>query len=638
MCGISGFVQFTNRPGPGPHHLLRSSEILAHRGPDDEGFLLISNDYVCVEAFSGSFGKPETRPDAVHLPGLAQTGWKAGAMHRRLSIIDPKPEGHQPFPNHEKSVWVVFNGEIYNYKKLRARLQKLGYLFDTETDTEVLLNAYLEWGQACVHQLDGMWAFTVFDTRTHRVFASTDPAGIKPLYYTLTKSAFFFTSEIKAFKAFDVGFSENEKAVARFLVYGQSDETSDTLFAGIQRLRGGFSIDVEMDTGAFSIKPYQSVFAGTAFDYHPLSKERERVDHIQSLLVEMIGLRLQADVPLGVCLSGGIDSSTVAGLVAFADRHLHSAEPRKAFMATLPIGSQHDESPFAREVAARLGFEFHTTCPTGQQFADAVSDLIYTLDEPPPGLNAFSQYAVFQKVAEQNITVTLDGQGADEVFAGYPRHQEVLLAESLAHGAPAWDSISHGKELMVNGIRSLLPVNLALPLLELQKPEFEMLLPETIRLAGAKGNFYLSLNECLATEFSSTSLPFLLKAADRNSMRWSIESRMPFADFQPLVDYLFQIPGSAKIQAGYTKYLLRKAAQPFVSQSILKRKDKVGFAAPNAAWIAALPTEMWHTLLAIPQPWIDKALAGKWIVSNKNMDLLLLWRIFSYLLWRKTFL
>lgn len=638
MCGISGFVNFSSDFRFSASQLDRSSKILSHRGLDNEGFLFLSPDNEFIESHSDEFGQPDTRPNSRNINTLIDKNWPVGLMHRRLSIIDPTPEGHQPFSDELGLLWLDFNGEIYNYCSLRTELQSAGYQFNTQTDTEVLLNAYRHWGADCVHHLDGMWSFVVLDIKKQKLFASTDRTGIKPFYYFSDETGFCFASEIKAFAAFNVPFLENEQAVCRYLAYGLTDETSETFFQTIYRLEAGNNLEIDLQTHDIQVNRYHDWTINRAFDFQPATHEKNRVEAIQTHLVEMIGLRMQADVPLGVCLSGGIDSSTIAGLMAFADRRTQSTQTRKAFMTTLPAGSLGDELPYAKQVANECRFHLHTIQPSASQFLEQLEDLIYTLDEPPPGPNAYSQYAVFNKVHEEGITVTLDGQGADEIFAGYPRHFRSNLVEGALHGSFPSDSMAYLKTALQDAIRSRVSTQIENRLLLWKKPEFKMLLPAVFTKAGRKEKFHLSLNEELKTEFQSSSLPFLLKAADRNSMRWSVESRMPFADFQPLVQCLFSIPGSAKIQAGWPKYLLRKAAQPFVPQAILQRKDKVGFAAPNQDWIRSIPETMWEELLAIPQNLVDVGQVRFWIKNQEKMDVLILWRVFAWLLWKKIFL
>jgi len=639
MCGIAGFVTKTQKLGPG--QLLQVSKTLRHRGPDDEGFLFIGSNGKAIEVFSGEFGKPDFIENVKSFGEIEPLTIETGLLHRRLSIIAPENEGHQPMTDLEKKIWLVFNGEIYNYLSLREELKKEGCIFKTRTDSEVLLQAYKIWGVDCLSRLDGMWSFAILDLNKNQLFASTDRTGIKPFYYHKDETGFCFSSEIKAFKNFGIEFSENKSTVSRYLAFGLSDESSQTLFQNITRLQAGKYLILDLKTEEVQIQNYHQWRVNQNYDFQPFIKESEQVEQIRNLLLEMISLRLQSDVPLGVCLSGGIDSSTIAGLTAYADKISKNSGVRKAFMAVLPKGSFGDESHFAKMMAEKSGFEFFSTEPQASEFVTSFENLIYTMDEPPPGLNAFSQYEVFRKVAKEGVKVTLDGQGADEIFAGYPRHHESNLAEGLKHSVCQFGSLVAGKEALLNYLRSGIGSKNSAALLNQYKPETAIFNPMVFELAGEKGNFYNSVNQGLINEFNSSSLPFLLKAADRNSMRWSIESRMPFADFTPLVQYLFETPGSAKIQNGFTKSLLRKAASPFVPHQILNRKDKVGFAAPNMLWLNQLYKDKSLELLKVDSEFVDFKTLEKYrtkILGNMQIpDFQIFWRVLAYLEWKKIF-
>jgi asparagine synthase (glutamine-hydrolysing) len=638
MCGISGFINFSNANRIGVQQLLEASRILAHRGPDDEGFVLFSAENEAFPCYSKEFKKPELQPQSRLTGELDKRSWKLGFMHRRLSIIDLLPEGHQPFWDELAGIWLTYNGEIYNYKSLKSELQSFGHQFHTQTDTEVLVKSWLQWGRDCVNHFDGMWSFALVDVQNSLFFASTDRSGIKPFYWNSNEFGFCFASEIKAFKAFGIPFKENPAAVSRFLAYGKSDESDATFFEGIFRLQAGTNLEINLQTFSRRIYSYHKWTINQKYDFQPHINEAARIEELQNRFVEMIRLRIQSDVPLGICLSGGIDSSTIAGLLAFADRQNRSNSVRKAFMATMPEGHSQDEFPFAKKVAEECGFDLIGFSPDKQSFASSLEDLIYTLDEPPPGPNAYSQYAVFEKVNGNGITVTLDGQGADELFAGYPAHSFAFVAEQLKAGILRGDSLEYVSQFLQKAIRNGMPEKVEHQFLFWKKPEFNMLNPLVFRLAGKKYDLKSVLNGDLLAEFTSTSLPFLLKAADRNSMRWSVESRMPFADFSPLVQFAFSLPGSSKIENGFSKSIFRKAAKAFVNQEVLNRKDKVGFSAPNRDWIAAIPKSVWEELLAVPNPWIDKKEVKKWLTKSDQADILLIWRVFAYLLWNKIFI
>ena len=624
MCGIAGFV----RPkSPLAFRRFRAvSERLQHRGPYDEGFLLGDGSGQIVEAWSSRF-KPQGWPSpAVEPESLLEKAFTFGLLHRRLAIIAPDASGHQPMGLGD--IWLSFNGEIYNYRELRQELEVIGHQFHTQGDTEVLLHAWQQWGEKCLPKLDGMWTFALFDLSQKVLFAACDGTGIKPLYYRRSSRGLEFASEPKAFRELEGELSPNPAAVSRFLAYGLSDESGETMFRELHRLQGGECLQIGLDGEGFSLRRWNTSFLNQP--ERNAQKEADLIEEIRSTLLEMIRLRLQADVPLGVCLSGGIDSSTIAGLVASVSGNTGR---RKAFMATLPPGSQPDESPFARLMAERAGFQFHTVCPDAEGVAADLENLIYTLDEPPPGLNAYSQYRVFQKVAKEGVRVSLDGQGADELFGGYPRHRESAWMEQ------PWHEPGLEKEVLQHGLQALVPAEVWARLLRRQKPEYGVFNPEIWSKAGRYVRFGSSLNQQLEREFCSTSLPFLLKAADRNSMRWSVESRMPFADFPQLIRKVFSLPADWKIRDGQTKYLLRRAAETWVPAEILQRRDKVGFAAPNVAWLQAALRQQrpnWEAA-STENPWIDgpefRRHALRFLQNPAHTDPSVLWRALAVEIW-----
>lgn len=637
MCGIAGFFHFSNQQRFSVSQLQDCSQILAHRGPDDEGFAMLNKDDQVVPGFSPAWPNPIHYPDAQPVAYWKGETCRAALLHRRLSIIDPFPEAHQPFSDSQRKIWLSFNGEIYNYQSLRAELQGFGYVFHTQSDTEVLFYAWQHWGRDCLHRLDGMWAISILDLNRRCFFAACDPAGIKPIYYWKSPEGICFASEIKAFKAFGVPFRENPVAVSRFLLYGKSDESEATFFQDIFRLPGGHFFEISLDDLAFQSGNYHLWKPTPGYDFQPHLSEHQRIEKIREMMMEMIRLRRNSDVPLGLCLSGGIDSSTVGGLLAASDRFSGNKESRKAFMARLSPGNVNDEYAFADLAARRFGFELITIQPSPEDFLALVEDMIYTQDEPAPGPNAFSQYAIFQAIKAHGITVSLDGQGADEIFGGYPLHFLTHTWESLRAGCST-GSGKHGISSFFWAFRQQISPGLEQQFMVMKKPWYSVIVPEAWKTAGRKELPIQGLNNLLYREFTSTSLPYLLKSADRNSMRWSVESRMPFADFAPLISYLFSIPGSAKIHQGFSKYLLRQASKPFVNHEILNRKDKIGFAAPNKDWVTAIPKAWWQELLKEENGLLNTLQVKAGLDKLHSQDLIFTWRIFAYLLWHQRFI
>ena len=641
MCGIAGF--FSESGLSHNQFLISASDNLRHRGPDDEGFILLNREGVFTECFGPDSANPGMLPMArpiADFPG----DFQAGMLHRRLSILVTDANGHQPMAAINRKVWISFNGEIYNYLEIKKELQLLGCVFQTRTDTEVLLQAWIHWGENCLSKLDGMFAFSVLDLERQLFFLATDHAGIKPIYYRQTPKGFFYASEIKVLSGISPPVSPSRKEVCRFLANGQSDETEKTMFAGIYRLTAGHCLSIPLSSKSCKpeIRQWNEWNLNNSIESNPEDFQQKRSSEIRDIFQETLRLRLQADVPLGICLSGGLDSSAIAGFCAAADKGLGNQEKRKAFMAVLPSGSPGDEFPFARKMATASGFELFTTSPDPGDFIESLPDLIRTLDEPPPGMNAFSQYSVFKLVAENGVKVSLDGQGADEIFAGYPRHLEAGLLEQILHGGYESGLQPHFSRMMVNLFRGFLPGDSSVSLLKYLKPEYAVFREDVLREAASFDNSPIrGINQTLLYDFKSGILPFLLKAADRNSMRWSVESRMPFADSRKLVQHLFSIPGNAKIREGRSKVLLRDAASEFVPNEILSRRDKVGFAAPNNLWLSHLLRSDYVRSLPECPEFLDQSAfekyAARFLQNPENQDASILWRLIAFRVWHSIF-
>lgn len=629
MCGIAGFLS-PGRSIPS-ESLLRASHTLRHRGPDGDGFVFWSPDMGPLA--------DRTSPDGGFSSGAARGLLpRAGLMHRRLAItaISPPEAGHQPFSDPEGRYWLAFNGEIYNYQTLRRQLEDEGCQFRTRTDTEVLLQAYRVWGAGCLSRLDGMWAFAILDLQSRCLFAAVDRSGVKPFYFARSGEDLLFASEIKALRDLGVSLSPNEEILARYLAYGFSDESDLTFFKGIFRLRAGHSMEMSLDGGAPRLTVWHNWQVSTGSGLFSAQEEERRAARIAAHLQEAVRLRLRADVPVGLCLSGGLDSSLIAAAVAAGGQ----AAGRKAFMARLPGSGPSDEYPFARQMAMAAGLQLITITPETADLEENLEDMLFHLDEPPPGLNAFSQYAVFRCMHREGMRVSLDGQGADELFGGYPRHMEMAAVQSIRQGRLPSLQASLFPALW-NELRDRLPLARAMELLRLAKPEYRSIRFGVLCMAGPKGQHFSTLNEGLLAEFSSRSLPFLLKAADRNSMRWSVESRMPFADYHPLAEEAFSIPGLAKVAGGQRKRLLRLAAPPLVPRAIRDRSDKVAFAAPDRLWLQALlASPRWQNLNTL-SGYIDLPVFEKqrklFIRNPASADPGVLWRVFAAQIWAQLF-
>jgi len=554
MCGISGIVNLKQEPVQ--HPLIQNyNDIINHRGPDDDGFYFYRN---------------------------------IALGHRRLSILDLSIAGHQPMQFGEKYT-IVYNGEVYNYLEIKQELVKAGYIFASGTDTEVILAAYDYWKEACVNKFNGMWSFAILDKERNILFCSRDRFGIKPFYYRVTNSYFSFASEIKQFTTLpDWDPVLNVAKAVDFISHGIFDHTESTLFTGVNQLRGGYNLVFQLADNTYKINKWYNInerikqFEGSF---------QEAKEKFRALFQDAVRLRLRSDVKVGSCLSGGLDStsivSTVNNLLRQEDKH----EIQETVTACAH-DKKYDEQAFADVVIKSTGVKAHKIYPDLDQLFDSFDKLLWHQDEPFASSSVFAQWCVFEEACQQNLIVMLDGQGADETLAGYAPFHE-------AHLLDLFKSLNL-TQLMeeVRALQNLKNYNLAkrwqfLAKLLLPKAIIERVASNPDKLLSKKArrikNRYftyshdnirgLSLDQLL-----TTNLPMLLHYEDRNSMAHSIESRVPFLDYQ-LVEFILSLPNNYKINKGQTKYILREALNAELPKAIKERHDKMGFITPETVWI-----------------------------------------------------
>ncbi|MEL6823153.1 MAG: asparagine synthase (glutamine-hydrolyzing), partial [Calditrichota bacterium] len=423
MCGIAGIIA----PGTplDPEHIAAMCDVITYRGPDDFGYLAYRSD----KAAAASFKSPYDLGDQITKPDIL-------LGHRRLSILDLSEHGRQPFSFADGRFWMVFNGEVYNYLEIRDTLQQKGYTFRTQTDTEVILAAYLEWGEACLERFNGMWAFVILDTVERTLFCARDRLGIKPFYYHFGNGYFSFSSEIKQLLQLPwVNVERNDASFFDYLgykVYGGN--TTDTYFKDIVQLQRGHYLRIRLD-GALREPPVPVKWWDISLEHQNYSlSDDEAAQKYRELLIDAVRLRLRADVPIGTCLSGGLDSS---GIVCITDQLIREKNPsaiQKTFTATSE-DPRFDEREYAQAVIDATQVEPHFTQPTAESLLDSIDKLVWHHDEPFISTSIFAGWKVFELVRQSGVTVTLDGQGPDEMLGGYFRSMmEARMAEDLVRG------------------------------------------------------------------------------------------------------------------------------------------------------------------------------------------------------------
>ena len=543
MCGIAGLAG-----GAPPERALleRMAATMENRGPDGEGIWA-----------------DET----------------AGLAFRRLAIIDLHERSNQPL--HLGPLHLVFNGEIYNYRELRDELRALGHEFETEGDGEVLLHAWAEWGEGALDRYNGMFAFAIWDDGDRSLTLAADPFGEKPLYYAETGGRLVFGSEIKAILHWLPAAVEHD-ALALFLTRGSMPEIHTSFFRGIRRLPAAQVL--RWQDGRSTLRRYwtpRRVEAPGGYG--------EAVERVRELLLDSIRLRLRSDVPVGTSLSGGVDSSTVVALSA----RLAGDHRRHAFTARFR-GFERDEWQYAAEVAESAGVvEHHSVEPTAHDLLGHLDRLVLDHEEPVGSLSIYAQWRVMEAAKEAGVTVLLDGQGGDELFAGYPtavgyalRSLPVRAAVRELAGAPRTAALvaqAFAMDHLPNPARRLYrrrtaTAYAARELVEASAPKIRAF----ARLGGRNGS---PLARELLAEAFDTSLPNLLRYADRSSMAHSREVRLPFLD-RRIAELALSLPASFLYENGVTKRVLRDAARGLVPETVLARRDKVGFEPPQQRWLA----------------------------------------------------
>lgn len=599
-----------------------------HRGPDGEGKLHINNQVLLG--------------------------------HRRLSIIDLE-HGKQPMISKDNRYSLVFNGEIYNYLELKSELQIKGVSFKTNSDTEVLLQMLIQYGEEALKSINGMFAFVFHDQKKNKWIAARDPFGIKPLYYFKNDGFLYFASEIKCFLAIpNFKAKRNDNALHQYLAF-QMCLDDETLFEDVRKIMPGYYIH------GIGAEIQQSLcYWDTNYVIDKDHTEEYFLEKVRFTLKDSVRLQLRSDVPLGTHLSGGIDSSLVSKL---ASDHLGGSIP--LFHGKFTESPSYDESSFAKIISDSTNGELHQVIPTDSDFVEALPKLIYALDEPVAGPGLFPQYMV-SKLAKEHVKVVLGGQGGDELFGGYARYLVGYLEQALKGAIN--QTQEEGEHLV--SLQSIIP---HLPVLKDYTPLLSQFWSKGIFEDMDKRYFHLidrsqgmdkilhpEMFEIFSKEYlfstfqkvfnhpdtlsyinkmthfdQKTLLPALLQVEDRVSMHISLESRVPLLDTR-ISDLVTSIPPVLKFQGGRTKHLLKKAATNLLPKAILNRKDKMGFPVPIKEWMQGGPVKDFITDVLLSKKSKDRGIykisSLENMISNPGVGARQLWGALSLELWHQQFI
>lgn len=610
MCGIAGLIE--KKATRYPIEVLEQMSLkIAHRGPDGSGLKVFAEE-------------------------------KLGLAHRRLAIIDLSTAAAQPMHFADRYC-MVFNGEIYNYVEIRSLLIEEGLKFTTNSDAEVLLAAYHFWGKECLEQLDGMWAFCIFDRQTQTIFCARDPHGVKPFYYVNTTEHFGFASEIKSLLCIpSYKPAVNPKAVADFLTDAQIEVHTEGFFKGVFELMPGHYLSYSIQKQVLSIKPYQS------HSHIPFPSILESI-------TEAVKRRLRADVPIGFCLSGGLDSSTLLAIAKEIQNKQTVESLSKGITAFTSVhNSPLDERSWAQKMIDETKVTWIQEEVTATGLIDSFEKIIYHQDIPLLSSSTYAQSAVMKAAARHKIKILLDGQGGDELFAGYqvfyPTYlKELLRKRKFMKFINEWRQLRNSptkkkyilKEWMQD-LFSYLPPYLVRVFLHRKKFAFQYVRQVEI----PKRKRYSSLQKHLKAYREGPALKGLLRWEDRCSMQYSIESRTPFADALFLIKAVEHLAAEKLIHNGWSKYELRKSMSPILPEEITWRKDKKGFSVPQAQWLNQT-SAYWIELLKNKQKsdplnlvdWEKLIQDAPFILSSdqENPQQEFLFRCCSYLTWLEVF-
>ena len=595
MCGIAGIIE--RKSDVKFDDLHRMTQIIDHRGPDSEGHFVDG---------------------------------KLGLGHRRLAIIDLSSAGHQPMIDDE--LVIVFNGEIYNYREIKVELQKKGFLFKTESDTEVIIQAYKCWGEDCISKFNGMWSLAIYDKNKKKIFMSRDRFGIKPFYYYQTKDTFYFGSEIKQLLLFIPEKKVNKSSLYDFIYLSYKDHNEKTFFQDIYSLLPGHNLVYDLKTNKVQRQKYYELVVKK-----PIAKQSldNSIKQFQEKFNHSIKLRLRSDVRVGTCLSGGLDSSFVVKVAASQ----YSGDVKLNVITAKSIDPANDESDYAKIVSDWCNLDLDVVMPNKDDFYTLLDDIIYIQEEPFSTPSIFMQYYVMKAAKEKGCIVMLDGQGGDETLLGYERYFVPFLKSIKNPFAYLKEFYKLSKNSKLSFLKLILyylyfgnkKIRIKKVLYQhnyVQKNNQKHLNKELVGMFATVSKNIFNLQQ---KEISSLQLPSLLKYEDRNSMAHSIEARVPFLDHE-LVELAMSIPLEHKICNGWSKYVLRKSFGSKFPNKIVWRKRKLGFEAPTKKW-------MKNKTLFIKT--IEDSLFLKSVVkpdySFSKLDDNTLWKLYSIAKWASVF-
>lgn len=636
MCGLSAIIDFDPKE-PLLQPLLAMHERIPHRGPDGEGFTVIDSAWHATGART-----------AAELQRFPTAELRVGMAFRWLRIQDPGEAAAQPMSSSDGSVWLMFNGEIYNFREIRCELEQLGHRFASVGDTEVILAAYLQWGTECFGRLNGMWAMILADLRHRKIVISRDRFGIKPLFYYRDQNRLLIASEVKQLLAAGAPAVANQPALTRFIRGLRPASPEETFFREIFAQPAATFAEISLQNAtSLSFEPYWRLDPAPIPAALPLD---EACAILGDLLSKSVSEHMVAQAPIGHLLSGGLDSSLLAALAA----PIYARRGERGMGASMVMtgAKRYDESPYVEQVVAALRLESVRAEFSSAWLKDNIERVARSQEEPVAGMAVAGQFLAYEAAAGHGARVVLDGQGADEIFAGYPRHQFTVLKDYLRRGAltPLLRELGWLCRYDTKFLWDTLRLRIAPRLVRGWGPNRRRGPPKFFRIEAAqtpaqgraRSERRLS---ALAVELLNDVLTGNLRPAlavtDRNAMAHSIEARVPYVD-QRIIEFAFRLPDDFKIGGGKRKRILRLLAERYLPKAIVARVDRIGFGAPIEHW---LKTDFRTELMAISNDdvfsrseVVDLSALRSYIedfLAGRHRDAGTVWRLYAVDVWAR---
>ncbi len=555
MCGIAGIIDLKGNLVSNKE-VEKMIKIINYRGPDDDGYYIENN---------------------------------IGFGHCRLSIIDLTYAGHQPMKSCDNSLLIVYNGEIYNFVELRKELETLGYKFKSNTDTEVILYSYKEWGENCVNKFNGDWAFAILDKNKKELFCSRDRFGVKPFYYFFDGKVFAFASEIKSLLELGISREVNPNLIYDFLIFGLLEHTNETFFKNVKKLPQSSWLKLNQK-GEIVIKKFWDFEVSNELNSNNERSTIYEQDFLE-LFTNSVKIRLRSDVPIGSCLSGGLDSSAIVCVIndlLKKENVPNIGERLKTFSACYEE-KKVDERSYIEEVITKTKAEKNYIFPDPEEFLKEIEDIVWHQEEPFGGTSMFAQWKVLKK-AREKVKVLLDGQGGDENLCGYRKfyffylkglYERKKYSLFFKEFLQFFSSIDILKTLnLKSGFRYINYGNKLFKIEDLINHSFL----EKFKERKINFSYQKNLGNRIKEDITKWSLPVLLRFEDKNSAASSIETRLPFLDYR-LVEKIGTLPLDTKLNNGWTKFILRNSLKGILPEKIRLRKSKLGFSTPQDSWM-----------------------------------------------------